>query len=75
MSKIDGTEKYLYELPDGTYRRRVMLYQHGDTLCLSNRWAAAWERVLRPTLLGRPRPDAREMLGQFVSVNRRVVPR
>ena len=35
-SKLDGTEKYLYELLDGNIIEGVrMRYHHGDTLCVS----------------------------------------
>ena len=35
-SKLDGTEKYLYELEDGNLIEGVLMrYHHGNTLCLS----------------------------------------
>lgn len=36
VSKLDGTEKYLYELDDGNLIEGVLMrYHHGNTLCLS----------------------------------------
>lgn len=36
VSKIDGTTKYLFSLPDGEYVESVLLsYQHGYSVCLS----------------------------------------
>ncbi len=36
VSKIDGTTKYLFTLPDGEYVESVLLsYQHGYSVCLS----------------------------------------
>lgn len=36
ISKIDGTTKYLFTLPDGEYVESVLLsYQHGYSVCLS----------------------------------------
>ena len=36
VSKLDGTVKYLYRLPDGEYVESVwMRYEHGGSLCIS----------------------------------------
>ncbi len=36
VSQLDGTIKYLYELPDGeTVESVLMQYRHGDSLCIS----------------------------------------
>ncbi|MDD2956220.1 MAG: 23S rRNA (adenine(2503)-C(2))-methyltransferase RlmN [Oscillospiraceae bacterium] len=36
VSQIDGTIKYLYQLPDGeTVESVLMQYKHGDSLCIS----------------------------------------
>lgn len=36
VSKLDGTEKYLFTLPDGEYVESVLLsYKHGYSVCLS----------------------------------------
>lgn len=37
VSKLDGTEKFLWELPDGeTVETVLMRYQHGNTVCISS---------------------------------------
>lgn len=37
VSKIDGTAKYLFELPDGNIIESVLMeYQHGHTVCVSS---------------------------------------
>lgn len=37
ISKIDGTVKYLYMLPDGGYVESVLMkYKHGNTICVSS---------------------------------------
>ena len=36
-SKIDGTEKYLFELSDGNYVESVLMrYHHGNSVCISS---------------------------------------
>ena len=49
VSKLDGTIKYLWELPDGNaVETVVMRYHHGNTVCISSqvgcrrRQKAAW---------------------------------
>ena len=76
-SKLDGTEKYLYELPDGNLIEGVrMRYHYGDTLCLSTQvgcrmgcafCASTLEGCVRSLTPG-------EMLGQVIAVNRRIEP-
>ena len=37
VSKLDGTVKYLYRLPDGEYVETVLMkYQHGNSICVSS---------------------------------------
>ena len=72
-SKLDGTEKYLYELPDGNLIEGVrMRYHYGDTLCLSTQvgcrmgcafCASTLEGCVRSLTPG-------EMLGQVIAVHR-----
>lgn len=76
-SKLDGTEKYLYELPDGNLIEGVrMRYHYGDTLCLSTQvgcrmgcafCASTLDGCVRSLTPG-------EMLGQVIAVNRRIEP-
>lgn len=75
VSKLDGTEKYLYELPDGNIIEGVLMrYHHGNTLCLSTQvgcrmgcafCASTLEGCVRSLTPG-------EMLGQIVAANRRL---
>ena len=74
-SRLDGTEKYLYELPDGNLIEGVLMrYHHGDTLCLSTQvgcrmgcafCASTIDGCVRSLTPG-------EMLGQIIAVNRRL---
>lgn len=50
ISQIDGTRKYLFRLADGNVIESVwMQYHHGNSVCISSRWAAAWAAVsVRP---------------------------
>lgn len=37
VSKLDGTVKYLYRLPDGEYVETVLMkYKHGNSICVSS---------------------------------------
>ena len=75
VSKLDGTEKYLYELPDGNIIEGVLMrYHHGNTLCLSTQvgcrmgcafCASTLDGCVRNLTPG-------EMLGQIVAANRRL---
>lgn len=72
-SKLDGTKKFLFELPDGNYVESVwMKYHHGNSVCISSqvgckmgcRFCAStldgWERNLLPS----------EMLEQIYAITR-----
>lgn len=74
-SQIDGTKKFLFELPDGNFVESVfMRYKHGNSVCISSqvgckmgcRFCAStldgWERDLLPS----------EMLEQIYSISRIV---
>ncbi len=75
VSRLDGTEKYLYELDDGNLIEGVLMrYHHGNTLCLSTQvgchmgcafCASTLEGCVRSLTPG-------EMLGQIVAVNARL---
>ena len=72
-SKIDDTQKLLYELPDGNLIEGVVMrYHYGDTLCLSTQVGCRMGcRFCASTLNGRVRDlTAGEMLGQVVAVDR-----
>ena len=75
VSKLDGTEKYLYELDDGNLIEGVLMrYHHGNTLCLSTQIGCRMGCAFcASTLEGcvRSRTPA-EMLGQILAVNRRL---
>ena len=74
-SKIDGTEKYLYELLDGNIIEGVrMRYHHGDTLCVSPQVGCRMGCAFcASTLEGCVRNlSADEMLGQILIVNRHI---
>ena len=48
-SRIDGTKKFLFRLRDGYVIESVwMKYQHGNSVCISSRWAAGWAAVSVP---------------------------
>lgn len=74
-SRIDGTRKYLFALPDGNMVESVLMhYNHGDSICISSqvgcrmgcRFCAStidgWLRNLAPS----------EMLGQVYAIQRDV---
>ncbi|MBR3928227.1 MAG: 23S rRNA (adenine(2503)-C(2))-methyltransferase RlmN [Clostridia bacterium] len=74
-SKLDGTEKYLYELLDGNIIEGVrMRYHHGDTLCVSTQVGCRMGCAFcASTLDGCVRNlTADEMLGQILIVNRHI---
>ena len=74
-SKLDGTEKYLYELRDGNIIEGVrMRYHYGDTLCVSTQVGCRMGcRFCASTLDGCVRNlSAGEILGQILAVNRRI---
>ncbi|MCL1795352.1 MAG: 23S rRNA (adenine(2503)-C(2))-methyltransferase RlmN [Clostridia bacterium] len=74
VSKLDGTEKYLFYLQDGHLIEGVrMRYKHGDTLCLSTQVGCRMGCVFCASALdGLARNLSRgEMIGQIVAVNKR----
>ena len=74
-SKLDGTEKYLYELVDGNLIEGVhMRYHYGDTLCVSTQVGCRMGCMFcASTLDGCVRNlSAGEILGQVLAVNRRI---
>lgn len=74
-SKIDETEKFLYELPDGNLIEGVIMrYHHGDTLCVSTQVGCRMGCAFcASTLEGRVRNlSAGEILGQVVAANRHI---
>ena len=74
-SKLDGTEKYLYELRDGNLIEGVrMRYHYGDTLCVSTQVGCRMGcKFCASTLDGCVRDlGAGEILGQVLAVNRRI---
>ena len=75
VSKMDGTEKYLYELDDGNLIEGVLMrYHHGNTLCLSTQIGCRMGCAFcASTLEGCVRSlTPAEMLGQIIAVNRRL---
>ena len=75
VSKLDGTEKYLYELDDGNLIEGVLMrYHYGNTLCLSTQIGCRMGCAFcASTLEGCVRSlTPAEMLGQIIAVNRRL---
>ncbi len=75
VSKLDGTEKYLYELDDGNLIEGVLMrYHHGNTLCLSTQIGCRMGCAFcASTLEGCVRSlTPAEMLGQIIAANRRL---
>ena len=76
-SKLDDTQKLLYELTDGNLIEGVVMrYHYGDTLCLSTQVGCRMGcRFCASTLEGRVRDlTAGEMLGQVTAVDRMLAP-
>lgn len=74
-SKLDETEKFLYELCDGNLIEGVVMrYHYGDTLCVSTQVGCRMGCAFcASTLEGRVRNlSAGEILGQVVAVNRHI---
>ena len=74
-SKLDGTEKFLYELHDGNLIEGVIMrYHYGDTLCVSTQVGCRMGCAFcASTLDGRVRNlSAGEILGQVVAANRHI---
>lgn len=73
VSKIDGTEKYLFRLPDGNVIESVLMrYHHGNSVCISTQVGCRMGcRFCASTLGGRTRdllPS--EMLGQVYQIQK-----
>ena len=74
-SRLDGTEKVLYELLDGNLIEGVIMrYHYGDTLCVSTQVGCRMGCAFcASTLEGRVRNlSAGEILGQVVAANRHI---
>ena len=74
-SRLDGTEKFLYELLDGNLIEGVIMrYHYGDTLCVSTQVGCRMGCAFcASTLEGRVRNlSAGEILGQVVAANRHI---
>ena len=74
-SKIDETEKFLYELRDGNLIEGVVMrYKYGDTLCVSTQVGCRMGCAFcASTLDGRVRNlSAGEILGQVVAARSRM---
>ena len=74
-SKLDGTEKFLYQLCDGNLIEGVIMrYHYGDTLCVSTQVGCRMGCAFcASTLEGRVRNlSAGEILGQVVAANRHI---
>lgn len=75
VSRLDGTEKYLYELTDGNIVEGVtMRYNYGNTLCVSTQVGCRMGCAFcASTLEGCVRNlSAGEILGQILCANRRL---
>ena len=75
QSKLDGTEKFLYELQDGNLIEGVVMrYHYGDTLCVSTQVGCRMGCAFcASTLEGRVRNlSAGEILGQVAAANRHI---
>ena len=75
QSKLDGTEKFLYELSDGNLIEGVVMrYHYGDTLCVSTQVGCRMGCAFcASTLEGRLRNlSAGEILGQVAAANRHI---
>ncbi len=77
-SRIDGTEKFLYELRDGNCVEGVLMqYKYGMSLCISTQVGCRMGcRFCASTLEGRIRDlTAGEMLGEILAANRSIGPK
>lgn len=46
VSKIDGTQKFLFSLHDGNMVESVLMkYKHGNSVCISSQAGAVWAAV------------------------------
>ncbi len=72
VSRIDGTIKYLFKLPDDECIESVfMRYKHGNTLCISSQVGCLMGcKFCASTLAGKVRNLApSELLGQIIAAN------
>lgn len=75
ISKLDGTEKYLYLLEDGNLIEGVLMrYKHGATLCLSTQVGCKMGCAFCASTLGGcvRNLTAGEMAGQVICANERL---
>ena len=75
VSKLDGTKKFLFALPDGNCVEGVLMrYHYGATLCISTQVGCKMGcRFCASTLEGKVRNlTPGEILGQVVAVNRYI---
>ncbi|MDE7321479.1 MAG: 23S rRNA (adenine(2503)-C(2))-methyltransferase RlmN [Lachnospiraceae bacterium] len=73
ISKIDGTRKYLFALPDGNYVESVwMQYHHGNSVCISSQVGCRMGcRFCASTLEGLERNlTPSEMLDQIYAISK-----
>lgn len=73
VSALDGTVKYLFELPDGNCVESVLMhYEHGTTICVSSQVGCAMGcKFCASTIGGRVRNlTAGEILGQVIAAAR-----
>jgi len=73
ISQIDGTSKYLFELPDGNIVESVlMLYKHGNSVCISTQVGCRMGcRFCASTLDGRVRNlEPSEMLEEVYEIQK-----
>ena len=74
-SKLDGTEKYLFALPDGNVVEGVLMrYHYGNTVCISTQVGCKMGCAFcASTLEGCVRNlNAGEMLGEIIAVNKKL---
>ncbi len=72
-SKLDGTQKYLFELEDGNVIESVLMrYHHGNSVCISSQVGCRMGcRFCASTIGGRIRNlTAAEMLGQIYQITK-----
>jgi len=75
ISKIDGTEKYLFELEDGNVIESVLMhYQHGNSVCISSQVGCKMGcRFCASTIGGFTRNlTASEMLDQIYRIQKHI---
>lgn len=73
VSRLDGTTKYLWELPDGNCVETVLMsYRHGNTVCVSSQVGCRMGCAFCASTKGGKVRDltAAEILGQVVSARK-----